>query len=137
MNDVAVSAGKSAFYSFFHNHSEHSVLATKIEALEKKEFDREFQEFHELRGEFKQVKENVSGIEKKLDQEIQEFHELKGEFKELKGEVKELKGEVKELKGEVKQVKEDVSEIKDELKSYRDTMSGLRELLVQKGIRRS
>jgi cell shape-determining protein MreC len=66
MNDVAVSAGKSAFYSFFHNHSEHSVLATKIEALENKELDRELQEFHELRGEFKQVKENVSEIKDEL-----------------------------------------------------------------------
>jgi hypothetical protein len=73
MNNAVLSVGKSAFHSFFHNHSEHVVLANKVEILEKREDDyREIvrkvddlsNNFYELRGEFCSFKD---GMEKRMD----------------------------------------------------------------------
>jgi peptidoglycan hydrolase CwlO-like protein len=76
MNNAALSVGKSAFHSFFHNHSEHAVLANKVEILEKREDDyREIvrkvddlsNNFYELRGEFHSFSDRMDKMENKID----------------------------------------------------------------------
>ncbi|GHV76538.1 hypothetical protein AGMMS49942_13590 [Spirochaetia bacterium] len=76
MNNAVLSVGKSAFHSFFHNHAEHVVLASKVEILEKREDDYKeivrkvddlSNNFYELRGEFRSFSDRMDKMESKMD----------------------------------------------------------------------
>jgi peptidoglycan hydrolase CwlO-like protein len=77
MNDIMVSVGKTALHSFFHNHTEHAVLANKVEALERREDDYKeivrkvdalSNNFYELKGEFHSCNDKIDKIENRFEE---------------------------------------------------------------------
>ncbi|GHV80097.1 hypothetical protein AGMMS49944_18880 [Spirochaetia bacterium] len=118
MNNTVLSVGKSAFHSFFHNHSEHVVLANKVEVLEKREdayreivrkVDDLSNNFFELRGEFHSFKD---GMEKRMDK---------------------MESKMGIMESKIEKMDNKLGEMDNKLKGWDDTMTALRQYLKTQG----
>jgi archaellum component FlaC len=111
MNNAALSVGKSALHSFFHNHSEHVVLANKVEVLEKREDD------------YKEIVRKVDGLSNN-------FYELRGEFHSFKD---VMEKRMDKFENKMDKMGDKMDGMEKRMDGWNDTMTALRQYLKNQG----